>query len=116
MKKVWDNLSMNKKQWCSHFIMILAYFSITFVGFYNVQNLKEQMYEIGKNQVPKTELIGDLKEDITRVRLYTIKQAYEQKAEDKAKMEDIVRQDITAIRKEIKEIEKYDNSAENKNF
>ena len=113
-KKIFDSLSMSLKQWGSNITIILFFISITVVGFFNVENLKEQMYTIGETQVPKTEIIGDLKEGVARIQLYTTRQALETNLEDKEKMENIVGQDIEEVRKNIKEIGKYENSAENK--
>lgn len=98
--------SMSRKQWASHIIIIIFFISLTIVAYTNLQNLNKEVRDFSITQQPKIELTGELKQEFNHLRLYTTKHAYEQKLEDKEKMEQVINKDIAKIRKDSKEIKK----------
>ncbi|WP_312476081.1 MCP four helix bundle domain-containing protein, partial [Neobacillus sp.] len=112
--RVMNRLSMNVKQWGSYITILLFLGSITFVSYNNINHLNNQMLYLGNTQVPKIEIIGNLKQEVTNVRLYAAKHAFEQNEGDKAKLEKFINGDIEKVRKNIDGIEKLNLDAENK--
>ncbi|WP_312476085.1 methyl-accepting chemotaxis protein [Neobacillus sp.] len=118
------NVSMNVKQWGSYIIVILFFVVVTDVSYNNVNHLRDQTQNIGKKDVPKIVLVGTLKEEFTRIRLNTTKQALEHNSVDKTKMENLVNEDIANVRKNIKALDLLNQSEQdqkllsdfNKNF
>jgi len=107
-------VSIGMKLWGSYVIIILFFASITFVSYQNINQLNTQLHRLGTSKVPAGELIGNLKEEVTRISLYTTKHAFEQNVEEKSKMARIVHRDIKKVRIHIAEMEKYANQPEDK--
>ncbi|MBO0961044.1 MCP four helix bundle domain-containing protein [Neobacillus sp. MM2021_6] len=108
------NISMKVKLWGSFTVILLLLVFISFVSYKNLNHLKDNVHFIGKTQVPKTEFIGELKEDFTRIRLYVEKHAYEQSPADKEKMATVVNDEISNVRGNIKEVNILNLPKENK--
>ncbi|CAH2714111.1 hypothetical protein BACCIP111895_01265 [Neobacillus rhizosphaerae] len=107
-------VSIGMKLWGSYLIIILFFASITFVSYQNINQLNAQLHILGTSKVPAGELIGNLKEEVTRISLFTTKHAFEHNVEDKTKMAKNVHNDIKKIRIHIAELEKYVNQPEDK--
>jgi len=103
---VFNRLSMNVKQWGSYITILIFLGSITLVSYNNINDLKNQMLYLGNRQVPQIELIGNLKEEVTSIRLYASKHAYEQNDQDKANLEKFINVEIEKVRKNINKIDK----------
>ncbi|MCM3567015.1 methyl-accepting chemotaxis protein [Neobacillus mesonae] len=106
--------SMSSKLWGSYIFILLLLVVISIVSYKNLNHEKENVAFIGKTQVPKTELIGNVKEEFTRIRLYVEKHAYEKNLDEKEKMAQVVDGEIAKVRKNIKSINQLWLPAENK--
>jgi len=114
LRNRYKKVPIGMKLWGSYVIIILFFASITFVSYKNISQLNAQLHMLGTSKVPAGELIGDLKEEVTRISLYTTKHAFEQDVERKSKMAKVVRGDIKKVRIHIAEMEKYANQPKEK--
>ena len=107
-------VSMNSKLWGSYIVLLLLLVLISIVSYKNLNHEKDSVHFIGDTQVPKTELIGNLKEEFTRMRLYVEKHAYEHDLNDKEKMAKAVNEEIVNARRDLKLMNNIWLPAENK--
>ncbi|MEH7251014.1 methyl-accepting chemotaxis protein, partial [Neobacillus niacini] len=66
------------------------------------------------SQVSKIELVGNLKKDVTSIRLYTTMYAYEKKAHEKLDLEDTIYKDFDKVEEALHRLEKLALTPENK--
>ncbi|NMD69188.1 chemotaxis protein [Bacillus sp. DNRA2] len=104
------NVSMNVKQMGSYIIIILFFIVITNTSYNNVNHLRDQTVSIGEQDVPKIVLIGELKEEFTRINQYTAKYAFEQDVNEKNKMAKTIYDEIDFIKKKINKADKLNYS------
>ena len=74
---MFKNVSMNVKQMGSYIIIILFFIVITDVSYNNVNHLRDQTITIGKTDVPKIVLVGNLKEKFTQIGQNITKHGFE---------------------------------------
>ncbi|MFJ7727750.1 methyl-accepting chemotaxis protein [Neobacillus sp. NPDC097160] len=112
LKKV----SMNMKLWGSFILIILMFVLLSFLSLKNLNILGKDINFIGKTQLPKAELIGEMNEELNRVRLLTVRQAYDPYLEedDKVQLAKSTNESTEQIKKDIKEVKKLWLPAENK--
>ena len=106
LNKASRKLSMNMKLWGSYFIIILLLTTLAIVAFKNIYFLGNQLYLMGDKQVSKYKILGDLKDEQTRTRLYVVKHVYLPNEEDKVKIEQAMDSEVAKIRKNIKKLDK----------
>ncbi|WP_211170999.1 methyl-accepting chemotaxis protein [Bacillus sp. DNRA2] len=111
--KLFSRTSMGFKQWGSYLIIIAFFAVLNFVAYLSISDLQDQVDYLGKTQTAKVEYVGHIKEDITRVRLYVTKHAYEQDLANKEKMKSYVDEDIADVRNAIKAMKELDLTDEN---
>ncbi|MDR6123782.1 methyl-accepting chemotaxis protein [Bacillus sp. SLBN-46] len=109
-----DKISMGVKLWGSFIIVLVFLGTISIVSYNKINVLSDDVGDLGKKKVPEIELIGNLKEEVTNVRLYASMHAYEQEESTKKNLEQYVEVDSVKVRKTIKELEKLNPSPENK--
>lgn len=66
-KKGFRHIPMGLQLWGSYIIIIFFIAIIMVVSYRGITNIIDEMYFVGKKQVPKIELLGHLREDVTRV-------------------------------------------------
>ncbi|WHZ05388.1 methyl-accepting chemotaxis protein [Neobacillus sp. YX16] len=108
-----QNVSMNIKLRGSYIILLLFLVIISLLSYKNINHLNTQMEYIGNNQISKVELLGNLKKEVTSIRLYATMYAYEQKANEKLDLEEIIYQDIDTVEEAIIKLEKFKLTNEN---
>lgn len=107
------NVSMNYKLWGSYITLLLFLVIISIVSFNNINLLYNQMHYVGESQVPKIELLGNLKKDVTSIRLYTTMHAYERSGHGKPDIENQIYQDIDKVEAGVKKLKKLKLTPEN---
>jgi len=107
-------LSMNVKLWGSYFIIIIFLASLAFVSYNNIYFLGDQVNLLGEKQVSKFKILGDLKDEQTRTRLYVVKHVYLPNEEDKVKIEQAMDSEVAKIRNNIKKLDKVLIDSQNK--
>lgn len=113
-EKLNSRITMSMKQRGSYVIIILFFGVLAYFSSQNIKQIGEEVNNMGNSQLPRVELIGTVKEDFTRVRLYLTQHAFEREGADKAQMEKLVNEDVEKIRINIKELEKSSNTVEDK--
>ncbi|WML39357.1 methyl-accepting chemotaxis protein [Neobacillus sp. OS1-2] len=113
-KKLSNNVSMNVKQWVSHIIVIVFFASLSIVAYNSINHLKEDIQNIGKTQLPKTELIGNMREEVTGIHRYVNQHAFLRDTAEKSATENYIREKTLKVRKDIKEMEKMPLPSDNK--
>jgi methyl-accepting chemotaxis protein len=116
-KKIWimvGSVPLKVKLWGSFILVLLFLVQISFVSFNNINQLNDQMLYIGNTQVQKTQIIGDLKEEVNNIRQNAAKHAYERGSGNKLIMENFISKDIDNIRNNIKELKKLIDSEKDK--
>nr|WP_246141159.1 methyl-accepting chemotaxis protein [Bacillus marasmi] len=111
--KIFHKTSMSFKQWGSYLVIIAFFAVLNFVAYLSISDLQEQVDYLGNTQTAKVELVGNIKEDFTRVRLYVTKHAYEHELADKNTMKTFIDEDIEDVRNTIKEMKELDLTDEN---
>jgi methyl-accepting chemotaxis protein len=109
-----NSVPLKVKLWGSFIIVLLFLVSISLVSFKNINQLNEQMLYIGNTQVQKTQIIGDLKEEVNNIRQNAAKHAYERGSGNKVIMENFINKDIEKSRKNIKSLTKLIDSDSDK--
>lgn len=92
----------------SYIIITLFIAIIMVVSYRGITNMIDEMYFVGKKQVPKIELLGHLREDVTRIAQYSVKHAYERDGGEKDKIALNVSEEIGDIKGNIEALEKLD--------
>jgi methyl-accepting chemotaxis protein len=111
---MFKNVSMNVKQMGSYIIIILFFIVITDVSYNNVLHLRDQTITIGKTDVPKIVLVGNLKEEFSRIGQNTTKLGFERSVNEKVKIEKLINEDMANVKKNVNEMKKlaYSNQEE----
>ena len=104
LKKLSSKFSMNAKLWTSYIVIILFFIVVTNFSYTNSTNQAEQLKEIRENQVPKVEIAGDLKEDITVVRMDALKLAFTATTAERSAMEKALSASIENVNVGIEEL------------
>lgn len=96
------------KLWGSFILIILMFVLLSFLSLRNINILEEDINFIGKTQLSKAELIGEMNEELNRVRLLTVRQAFDPYLEesDKAQLVKLTNESTEQIKKDIKEVKK----------
>ena len=102
--KLVSNQSMSMKLSGSYLIIILFLGFISFVSYMNLNKLNDQMLNLGKKQVPELVLIGNLKDEVTNIRLNSTRHAYEKDEDERANLEKVIKSDVEKIVKNSKEL------------
>jgi methyl-accepting chemotaxis protein len=100
------NVPMGVQLWGSYIVIIFFIAIIMVVSYRGITNIIDEMYFVGKKQVPKIELLGHLREDVTRIAQYSVKHAYERDGGEKDKIASDVNEEIGDIKGNITALEK----------
>ncbi len=106
LKKLSSKFSMNARLWTSYIVIILFFIVVTNFSYTNSTHQAEQLKEIRENQVPKVEIAGNLKEDITLVRMDALKLAYTTTTAERSAMEKELSTSIENVNIGIEELSK----------
>ncbi|WP_242692169.1 methyl-accepting chemotaxis protein [Bacillus sp. MM2020_4] len=117
IKKVnfwFGKLPMFVKLFGSFVLVLLFLVTITIVSYKNINLLDDHVHTLGMKQMPKIEMIGNLKEEVTNIRMYAAMHAYEQSPETKKNIEGFIKVEAQKVHNNTKEMQQYNLTDDNK--